>query len=153
MGYQKFSERPQGDHQTLGALGGLGGQHAQNSKGQATGGKAQILTLTPPKAPKPPKVLTSVPASFPYAEALDALERECPDYVEAERWRQCLIDAQRFLAAWGDKALALGWTDGDLFGLHTPPAKPHSSYSRLSRYDATGFDRLSTKPDPRGSGR
>jgi hypothetical protein len=26
-----------------------------------------------------------------------------------------------------------------LFWLHTPPAKPHPSYSRLSRYDATGL--------------
>jgi hypothetical protein len=26
-----------------------------------------------------------------------------------------------------------------LFGLHEPPAKPHPSYSRLSRYDATGL--------------
>src|SRR5262249_30221304 len=80
-----------------------------------------------------------VGGSFPFSEALDRLDRECPEYVEAERWRQCLIDAQRFLAAWGDTASALGWTDGDLFGLHTPPAKPHSSYSRLSRYDALGL--------------
>jgi hypothetical protein len=33
----------------------------------------------------------------------------------------------------------LGWTSADLFGLHPPPAKPHPSYSRLSRYDATGL--------------
>jgi len=26
-----------------------------------------------------------------------------------------------------------------LFGLHTPPEQPHPSYSRLSRYDATGL--------------
>jgi hypothetical protein len=77
--------------------------------------------------------------SFPYAEALDWLDARCPDYIFAERWRQCLIDAQRFLAAWGDKAMALGWTDDDLFGLHEPPAKPHSTYSRLSRYDALGL--------------
>ena len=30
-------------------------------------------------------------------------------------------------------------TAPDLFGLHTPPAKPHPSYSRLSRYDCTGL--------------
>jgi hypothetical protein len=80
-----------------------------------------------------------VAAPFPYAEALSELERRCPDYVEAERWRQCLIDAQRFLAEWGDKAVALGWTDSDLFGLHEPSAKPHLSYRRLSRYDCTGL--------------
>jgi hypothetical protein len=76
---------------------------------------------------------------FPYADALDQLESGCPDYVEAERWRQCVLDAQQFLGEWGDKALALGWDSGDLFGLHMPPAKPRPSYSRLSRYDCTGL--------------
>jgi hypothetical protein len=38
-----------------------------------------------------------------------------------------------------DKAEALGWTARDLFGLHQPPAKPHPSYRRLSRYDETGL--------------
>ena len=78
-------------------------------------------------------------APFPYAEALDQLERRCPDYVEPDRWRQCVEDAQRFLGDWADKAAALGWTAEELFGLHTPPAKPHPSYSRLSRYDVTGL--------------
>jgi hypothetical protein len=77
--------------------------------------------------------------SFPFAEALDALERCRPEYVEPERWQQCLIDAQRFLASWGDKALALGWTESELFGLHDPPARPHPSYCRLSRYEPTGL--------------
>jgi hypothetical protein len=27
----------------------------------------------------------------------------------------------------------------DLFGLHQPPAEPHPSYRRLSRYDCTGL--------------
>ena len=76
---------------------------------------------------------------FPFARVLDALERRCPDYVEAERWRQCVEDARRFLTSWGDQALALGWTSTELFGLHKPPAKPHPSYSRLSRYDCTGL--------------
>jgi len=31
----------------------------------------------------------------------------------------------------------------DLFGLHAPPEQPHPSYSRLSRYDATGLCWLS----------
>ena len=29
-------------------------------------------------------------------------------------------------------------TPADVFGLHKPPAEPHPSYSRLSRYDCTG---------------
>jgi hypothetical protein len=76
---------------------------------------------------------------FPFADALGELESRCPDYVQAERWQQCLIDAQRFLASWSNKAHALGWTADELFGLHEPPAKPRPTYSRLSRYDATGL--------------
>lgn len=74
-----------------------------------------------------------------FAGVLDRLERRCPDYVEAERWQACVEDARRFIATRGDKAEALGWTAGELFGLHKPPEKPHPSYSRLSRYDATGL--------------
>jgi hypothetical protein len=33
----------------------------------------------------------------------------------------------------------LGWTAEELLGLHDPPEAPHPSYSRLSRYDATGL--------------
>jgi hypothetical protein len=39
--------------------------------------------------------------------------------------------------------LRRGWPTSksarDLFGLQAPPAKPHPSYSRLSRYDETGL--------------
>jgi hypothetical protein len=80
-----------------------------------------------------------VAAPFPSAEALSELERECPDYVEAERWRQCLIDAQRFLAEWGKQAEGLGWTSRDLFGLAPVPDKPGANFQRLSRYDLTGL--------------
>lgn len=139
MGYRKFSKRPQDNHQTLGALGGLGGLHPQTSKTQTAGEEAQIVTLTPPKAPKPPKVLASVPSAFPFAAALDELERRRPEFIEAERWQRCLLDAQHFLGEWGDKALALGWSDRELFGLHDPPTQPQPSYSRLSRYDCTGL--------------
>jgi hypothetical protein len=38
------------------------------------------------------------PDVFPYAETLDQLDRCRPEYIEADRWQQCLIDAQRFLA-------------------------------------------------------
>jgi len=79
------------------------------------------------------------PSSAPFAKALAALERRCPDYVEANRWWQAVEDGRRFLARWGDQAVALGWTAEDLFGLHTPPERPHPSYRRLSRYDETGL--------------
>jgi hypothetical protein len=80
-----------------------------------------------------------VAPSFPYADALDHLDRRCPDHIEAKRWQQCVVDASRFIASWGDKALALGWTADELFGLHSSPARPRPSYSRLSRYDHTGL--------------
>ena len=60
-------------------------------------------------------------------------------YIPEDRWQQCVADAQPFLAAWGEQAQALGWTSRDLFGLHTVPANPHPTYSRLSRYDCTGL--------------
>ena len=43
------------------------------------------------------------------------------------------------MGLWGEQASSLGWTARDLFGLPTPPAKPHPSYRRLSRYDETGL--------------
>jgi hypothetical protein len=75
----------------------------------------------------------------PYARAFTALRARCPDRVEEDRWRQCVADAEYFLARWGQQAAALGWTERDLFGLHKPPEKPHPSYSRLSRYDEAGL--------------
>jgi hypothetical protein len=111
MAYQKFSERP--PHQTLGALGGLGGQHPQISKDRTTPiegeGGFQNHTPTPPKAPKPPKVLAlaSTLAARSYAAALAALDRRCPDHIPPEHYWQCLDDARAFLQVWGDQAAAL----------------------------------------------
>lgn len=82
---------------------------------------------------------TVEPSSAPFAKTLEALERRCPDHVPADRWHQAVEDGRRFLARWGDQAVALGWTERDLFGLHEPPEKPHPSYRRLSRYDQTGL--------------
>jgi len=78
-------------------------------------------------------------SGFLYAEALRELESECPEYVEAARWQQAIHDAVCFMSKWGRQAQVLGWTAQELFGLHEPPSKPHASYSRLSRYDATGL--------------
>jgi hypothetical protein len=75
----------------------------------------------------------------PYGSTIAALEARCPENVPAMRWQQAVEDGRRFLARWGKQAEALGWTARDLFGLQTPPAKPHPSYSRLSRYDETGL--------------
>jgi hypothetical protein len=71
--------------------------------------------------------------------AFDALERKCPEYVDHERWQQAVADGRRFLAQWGDKAAALGWSARDLFGLAAIPGNPPPNYRRLSRYDQTGL--------------
>jgi hypothetical protein len=74
-----------------------------------------------------------------FGRTLSALESRCPEHVPVERWQLAVDNAHAFLARWGDQAEALGWTARDLFGLHTPPEQPHTSYRRLSRYDATGL--------------
>jgi hypothetical protein len=74
-----------------------------------------------------------------YERIADALESGCPDLVPVARWQQAVGDGRRFLSRWGEQAEALGWTARDLFGLQTPPPKPHPSYSRLSRFDETGL--------------
>ena len=75
----------------------------------------------------------------PYNGPFRALERRCPEFVEAVRWQQAVEDGRRFLASWGEQAHALGWTARELFGLHTAPERPAANYSRLSRYDETGL--------------
>jgi hypothetical protein len=79
------------------------------------------------------------PAPPSYARSFAALERQCPDHVAPYDWQQAIEDARRFLVRWGEQADLLGWTARDLFGLHTPPAKPAPNYRRLSRYDETGL--------------
>ena len=74
-----------------------------------------------------------------FGRTFSALEARCPDLVPADRWQLAVDDGRAFLARWGGQAEALGWTARDLFGLHTPPAKPHPSYNRLSRYDEIGL--------------
>jgi hypothetical protein len=74
-----------------------------------------------------------------FCRTYSSLEARCPDLVPIDRWRAAVEDGRRFLARWGEQAEALGWTATDLFGLHKPLAKPHPSYSRLSRYDEIGL--------------
>ena len=100
--------------------------------------KIQFQTPTPAKVAKVAKVQPPGAAS-PYKQVLESLECRCPDFVDAERWQQAVEDGGRFLASWGNQAHAFGWTARELFGLHTPPARPAASYSRLSRYDEIGL--------------
>ena len=88
----------------------------------------------------PPSVLRTPFGRFNrFRRTLSALEARCPNLVPVGRWQVAVEDGRRFLARWGEQAEALGWTARDLFGLHQPPAPPHPSYSRLSRYDETGL--------------
>jgi hypothetical protein len=80
-----------------------------------------------------------LPQAQRYRKTFAALQMKPPALVPVERWRQCVEDGSKFLARWGEQAESLGWTSVDLFGLHTPPEKPHPSYRRLSRYDETGL--------------
>ena len=82
---------------------------------------------------------TELETSGPYLDVFVALCAKCPGHVDPDRWRQAVEDGRRFLASWGEQAHALGWTARELFGLHTPPARPAASYNRLSRYDETGL--------------
>ncbi len=70
---------------------------------------------------------------------LSVLEARCPELVEIDDWEQTVADARTFLAVWGEQAEKLGWTARDLFGLFPAPDKPHPSFRRLSRYEATGL--------------
>jgi hypothetical protein len=70
---------------------------------------------------------------------LAELEQRCPDYVDQVHWNQAVEDGRRFLATWGSRAEALGWTPAEVFGLPNPPSNPHPSYNRLSRYDDKGL--------------
>jgi hypothetical protein len=74
-----------------------------------------------------------------FGRTLEVLGSHCPEFVPVERWQRAVEDGRRFLAQWSGPAAALGWTARDLFGLPQAPAKPHPSYSRLSRYDCIGL--------------
>src|SRR5262249_12088640 len=45
-----------------------------------------------------------------FSRTFSKLERRCPEYVAPDRWQIAVEDAKRFLAQWGERAEALGWT-------------------------------------------
>jgi hypothetical protein len=83
--------------------------------------------------------IVELPQAQRYRKTFALLQTKCPALIPLNRWKACVDDGKRFLAKWGEQAEVLGWTSADLFGLHSPPTNPHPSYSRLSRYDATGL--------------
>lgn len=54
-----------------------------------------------------------------------------PDFVRSSEWGAVMEMAERFLAQWGAKAEALGWSAGDLFSLH-----PEGSLARYAQRGA-----------------
>jgi hypothetical protein len=54
-----------------------------------------------------------------------------PATVRPDRWRQAIMDAERFLDQWGAQASALGWDTLDIFSVH--PTHP------LQRLDCAGL--------------
>jgi hypothetical protein len=75
----------------------------------------------------------------PIVAAFSILERRCPDYVDVIDWQHAVEDGRKFIVSWGEQAERLGWSVGDLLGLHDPPERPDPRYRRLSRLDATGL--------------
>ena len=100
-------------------------------------------TPTLPEAPDgagPTVEIVELPAAGGrYRKAFTFLLVEPPAHISVERWQQAVEDGRSFLHKWGEQAELLDWDSRDLFGLDIPPADPHPSYSRLSRYDNTGL--------------
>jgi hypothetical protein len=124
-----------------------------SSKSATTAYPQNLQNLGSPSVPVPTPVLQEAPdeaspttgnvklpaASGRYQKAFTHLLVEPPAHISADRWQQAVEDGRSFLTAWGEQADAFGWDSRDLFGLDIPPADPHPSYSRLSRYDNTGL--------------
>jgi hypothetical protein len=115
---------------------------AQNEKRGTLANPQNLQNLRSPFVPGDGTRVTIVqlPAvGLRYRRTFAHLQLRPPDHVPESRWQMAILDARAFLHQRGDQAQALGWDSRDLFGLHTPPANPHPSYQRLSRYDATGL--------------
>ena len=74
-----------------------------------------------------------------FSRTFAALEARCPDRVPIEHWQQAVEDGRAFLARWGERAHALGWTAKDLFGLLPMAKHTKPSFNRLARYDEIGL--------------
>ena len=144
--YRKFSSRFTGDKPKTFASFATFADGSQNFEAGTDTNGTQIETpkiqSASVKVAQVAKVETSEAAGeLPgrYRKVFLHLQLKPPALIPVERWQRCVEDGRRFLAQWGEQAESLGWDSRDLFGLHTVPANPHPSYSRLSRYDATGL--------------
>jgi hypothetical protein len=78
-------------------------------------------------------------AITPLVASLAALERRCPDRIEAADWQHAVEDGRRFLIQWGEWATALGCFELDVFSLPPVPSYPHPNWRRLARVDQLGL--------------
>lgn len=53
----------------------------------------------------------------------DKAAGDVPGSIAADRWQQVLADAAMFLGMWGEQAVALGWTERDLFAVPPGPER------------------------------
>ena len=59
-----------------------------------------------------------------WARKLAALDpANAPPCLLHDRWRELLADADALLRHWGEKAIALGWADADLFSVPPGPER------------------------------
>jgi hypothetical protein len=123
---------------------------AKNSKNATSAHSQNLQNLHSPSDPVTPLAKLSdvgckitvvkLPAiGLRYRRTFAHLQLRPAELIPVERWQEAVEDGRRFLATWERQAGAFGWDPADLFGLHTPPANPHPSYRRLSRYDQTGL--------------
>ena len=99
-----------------------------------------IAALLAPPGPGCEVTIVEIPATgLRYRRTFAHLQLRPPAHIPEDRWRMAIEDGRAFIRQWGEQAQALNWSSADLFGLHAPPAKPHPSYNRLSRYDCTGL--------------
>ena len=114
---------------TLGALGTLGGFGAEitnpSDRSLAAIAPAMDVDFLGAQSGPSPHAPRIVPVAWVAGlQRLNAMT--CPVSVEPNRWLQLQGDANRFIAAWGRQAAALGWSALDVFGCH--PASPSGRY-------------------------
>jgi hypothetical protein len=115
---------------------------AHNEKRGTLANPQNLQNLRSPSVPGDGTRVTiiTIPAKgLRFRRVFAHLQLRPPAFVPEDRWQMAIMDGSAFLAQWGVQAQRLGWNSSNLFGLHTPPANPHPSYRRLSRYDQTGL--------------
>src|SRR5262249_29952717 len=114
---------------------------AENEKRGTLTDPQNLQNLRTSLGPDRTKVtIVEIPASgLRYRRTYAHLQLRPPAHIPEDRWQQAIADGRAFLHQWGETAQRLRWTSADPFRFAPIPDKPHPSYRRLSRYDATGL--------------